>query len=99
MTNPNSPDVKDAVRSFIVSRFLFGQGTVSNDASFLDGGIVDSTGVLELVFHLESTYSIKVEDNELVPENLDSIDNIAAFLNRKVGRFSAHQAPPSGTQI
>ena len=99
MTMPNSSDVKAAVRSFIVARFLFGQGTVSDDASFLEGGIIDSTGVLELVFHLETTYSIKIEDNELAPENLDSIDNIAAFLNRKNGSASAHQVPRNGSQI
>lgn len=76
-------DIKDSVRQFIVDQLLFGQGTVSDDVSFLETGIIDSTGVLELVTHLEQTYGIKIENDELVPENLDSLNAIAAFLARK----------------
>jgi acyl carrier protein len=77
-------DIKRDLRTFIVETFLFGQDTgLTDDTSFLEQGIVDSTGVLELVAHLERTYSIKIKDEELVPDNLDSISTIADFLARK----------------
>jgi acyl carrier protein len=73
------------IRDFVVTNFLFGQddGTLMPDESFLESGVVDSTGVLELVAFLEETYHIKIQDNELVPENLDSIHKAAAFVHRK----------------
>lgn len=77
-------DIKDSVRQFIIDSVLFGQGTVADDVSFLDTGIIDSTGVLELVAHIEQTYNIKIENSELVPENLDSLNAIAGFLERKL---------------
>jgi acyl carrier protein len=77
-------EVKDTVRRFIVETFLFGEdGQLRDDTSFLDAGIIDSTGVLELVGFLEATYGISVRDDELVPENLDSLANIDAYLARK----------------
>ncbi|MGQ0721256.1 MAG: acyl carrier protein [Candidatus Eiseniibacteriota bacterium] len=77
-------DVKDTVRRFIVETFLFGEnGHLQDDTSFLDAGIIDSTGVLELVSFLEATYGISVRDEELIPENLDSLANIEAYLARK----------------
>ena len=77
-------DMKEKVRGFVVDHFLFGQGTAFQDgASFLEQGIMDSTGVLELVAFLEETFGIKVADDELVPENLDSVDLICAYLQRK----------------
>ncbi len=77
-------DMKDKVRGFVVEHFLFGQGAGFQDtASFLEQGIMDSTGVLELVGFLEGTFGLKVADDELVPENLDSVDLICAYLERK----------------
>jgi acyl carrier protein len=77
-------DVKDTVRRFIVETFLFGEnGHLQADTSFLDAGIIDSTGVLELVSFLEATYGISVRDDELIPENLDSLANIDAYVARK----------------
>ncbi len=78
---------KDEIRAFIVENFLMGEDSTSlkGDTSFLEEGIIDSTGVLELVGFLEETYDIRVEDEELVPENLDSIDNIARYLEQKKG--------------
>ena len=77
-------DTKRDIRNFVVETFLFGQDAgLTNETSFLEQGIVDSTGVLELVAHLERTYSIKVKDEELIPDNLDSIDSIANFLATK----------------
>jgi len=73
------------VRQFIVSNFLYGQErSFSNDDSFMGEGIVDSTGVLQLVEFLEETYGITVEDEELIPENLDSLNNLLAYLARKL---------------
>jgi acyl carrier protein len=75
---------RQEIRNHIVETFLFGQGDgLADDSSFLDKGILDSTGVLELVAHLESTYGIKVSDDELLPDNLDSINAICAFIDRK----------------
>lgn len=77
-------DIRQGLRSFIVTHFLFGEaGNLSDDTSFLETGTVDSTGVLELVAHMESAYGFKVEDDELIPENLDSIDSLVAFVERK----------------
>lgn len=77
-------DPKSDIRNFIVETFLFGQAKdLTDETSFLEQGIIDSTGVLELVAHLEKTYGIKVKDEELVPDNLDSINAIAGFLAGK----------------
>jgi acyl carrier protein len=72
------------LRQFIQENFLFGQeGVFNDDDSFLELGIIDSTGVLELVAFLENQYPIKIADEELVPENLDSISNLLRFLDSK----------------
>ncbi len=73
-----------ALQEFIKETFLFGQEiTFNDDDSFLEMGIIDSTGVLELVMFLESNFNISVADDELVPENLDSINNIVHFVDAK----------------
>ncbi len=78
-------NIRQQIRNFVVDTFLFGQGDkLRDDASFLGEGIIDSTGILELVTYLEETYGISVADDELVPENLDSIDNIALYVQRKL---------------
>jgi len=80
-------EAKEKVRAFIVENFMFGNDeNLSDDTSFLGEGIIDSTGVLELVDFLEETFSIKVDDEELIPENLDSINNLVAYLSRKQQR-------------
>ncbi len=77
--------LKDKIRQFIVEDFLFGDDNgLKDDTSFLDEGIIDSTGILELVSFLEEEFSISVEDEELIPENLDSIMNVVAYLERKM---------------
>jgi acyl carrier protein len=76
--------VHQEIRKFVIDFFLFGQdGGLTNEESLLEKGIIDSTGVLELVAYLEKTFAIKVHDAELLPENLDSINAIVAFLQRK----------------
>lgn len=79
--------IEQNIRDFIVSNFLFGvdDGSLKREDSFLQNGVIDSTGVLELVGFLEQSYKIEVSDHELVPVNLDSIQNVAAYVSRKLG--------------
>jgi len=75
---------REKIRSYLVENFLFGQDDgFSDDASFLEMGIIDSTGVLELVSYLEETFEITVGDEELIPENLDSLNSICSYLDKK----------------
>jgi acyl carrier protein len=79
-------DIKQQVRAFITSNFYVADpSTLAEDASLLDRGIIDSTGVLEIIMFLEDTFGFKVADSEMVPENLDSIDSIAEYVKRKHG--------------
>jgi len=72
------------IRKFVIDNYLFGEeGKLKNDDSFMETGIIDSTGILELVRFLESTYGIKVADEELIPDNLDSIEKIIIFIRSK----------------
>ncbi len=74
----------ETVRSFIVNQFLFGEDDgFKEDASFLETGLIDSMGIMELVAFLEKTFQIKIEDHELIPRNLDSLNQIQAFLKSK----------------
>ena len=75
----------DAIRAFIFENFLFDadENALQNDASFLEQGIIDSTGILELVEWLEDEFGIQINDEELIPENLDSVDLLAAFIKKK----------------
>jgi acyl carrier protein len=81
------------IKEFIVSNFLFGQegDGLGDDQSFLESGVIDSTGLLELVSFVEQRYSISIEDRELVPENLDSLRNISQFVARKLEAVGAQQ--------
>jgi len=78
------------LRHFVIENFLFGRADgLSDDDSFLEKGIIDSTGILELIAFIEQQYRIKVQDEELVPQNLDSIANIAGYIERKTGQAHA----------
>lgn len=84
------------LRAFVIENYLFGEeGKLGNDDSFLESGIIDSTGVLELVRFLEATYSIKVADEELIPDNLDSINKIVSFLQEKLSSSATVAGSPS----
>ena len=77
-------DIKTAVRQFIIENFLFEEDdNLKDDSSFLEDGIIDSTGVLEMVTFLEETYEIHIEDEEMIPENLDSLEAIGQYITRK----------------
>ena len=73
------------VKIFIINNFLFGDGSklTTETLSFLDSGIVDSTGILELIAFLEKEYEITISDDEMLPENLDSLAHIQAFISKK----------------
>ena len=77
--------VKEKIKFFIVDNFLFGdEEGLEDQISFMDGAIIDSTGVLELVDYLENDFNITISDDELLPENLDTIENIVNFLGKKI---------------
>ena len=79
------PRMKDKVRKFIETNFYVPEGeTLADEASLIDRGVIDSTGVLELIGFLQDEYKIEVADDEMVPENLDSIGRIDAYLKRKL---------------
>ncbi len=73
------------LKHFVVTNFLFGQGgsALTDEQSFLESGIIDSTGMLELVSFVEQHYGITVADRELLPANLDSLRNLSQFIARK----------------
>ena len=77
--------IKEQIREFVTDNFMMGRdpGDLKDNGSLLDMNIIDSTGVLEMVGFLEETFEITIEDDELVPENLDSLDKMEAFVNRK----------------
>ena len=77
--------VRGQLRQFVIDNFLFGQQVdFRDDDSFLESGIIDSTGILELVMFLEEGLGIKVQDSDLVPDNLDSIEKLSAFVQRRL---------------
>lgn len=79
-------DIKAKVRHYIFDNFIMGgdAGRLKDGDSFMAQHVVDSTGFLELVTFLEETYGFVVEDEEMLPENLDSLDNIDAYVRRKM---------------
>ncbi len=78
--------IAQQIRQYLVNNFLFSDNgyELAEDASFLEESIVDSTGVLELVMFVEETFGIAVKDEEIVPENFDSISKLAAYIHRKM---------------
>jgi acyl carrier protein len=86
--NQSAPgvDIKLELNNYIRSRFLLEDDSknLGDDDSFLENGIIDSTGVLELVNHIEEKFKIEVEDEELVPDNLDSLNKLTSYISRKM---------------
>ncbi len=81
-----STELKSEIKNFIIDSFLYGQdgNTLDDDVSFLRNGIIDSTGVLELVSFVQEKYGIPVTDEELLPENFDSLNKLACFITKKM---------------
>lgn len=85
--------IRKQITEFITTNFLFDESiTLGVEDSLLDTGVIDSTGVLELVAFIEETYGIKIEDEEIVPENLDSINNIFLYISQKLSQRTADKA-------
>jgi acyl carrier protein len=78
-------DIQAEIRRFLVDTFLFGLSERLSDDGVLLGEVIDSTGVLELVSFLQDRFAISVTDDEVTPENFDSVLNITAYVSRKVG--------------
>lgn len=73
------------IREFVISNFLFGdESALQDETPFLSAGIVDSTGILELIMFLEQTYDISVDPDEMIPDNLDSVNKVTRFITRKL---------------
>ena len=82
----NKDEIKNNVKQFIIDNFLFSSidNSFHDDDSFMENGIIDSTGILELVEYIEHQYNIKIKDEELLPENLDTLNNVSNFIIRKM---------------
>jgi acyl carrier protein len=78
--------LSDELRRFVTDNFMFGKvgEDFADDDSFLERGIIDSTGVMELVAFLEEHYGIKLHDQDLIPGNLDSINGLARFVESRL---------------
>jgi len=83
--NEVSVNTEDLLRNYILENYLFtdDQSKLNNEDSFLDSGMLDSMGILELIYFLDEELSIKVLPNEMIPSNLDSINNLLAFIEKK----------------
>jgi len=80
-------DPVNTVKEFIIENFLFGEeGQIESETDFFEKGIIDSTGVIELVSFLEETFEISIDDEELIPENLSSLEKIRVFLQQKTNQ-------------
>ncbi|MFO0726320.1 MAG: acyl carrier protein [Myxococcota bacterium] len=82
----NEPEIREKLRSFISNNFLIGKGShpPADADSFLETGLVDSTGVLEVVGYVQDTWELEIGDEDMLPENLDSIDNLTAYVKRRL---------------
>lgn len=80
-------EARGKIRKHILENFMFTEDetALSNDDSFLEQGIIDSTGMLELIAFIGDGFQITIEDDELIPDNLDSVNRVAAFIQRKKG--------------
>ena len=85
--------IEATISEFVQETFLIGQReALADDASFLEKGIIDSTGVLELVSFVEQTFGFSIGDEDLTPDNLDSINKVAAFIRRRLGAAAMESA-------
>ena len=76
--------IEERVRAFILECFYVSDpGKLTDDVSLIDTGYVDSTGMMDIILFLEGEYDIGIEDHETIPQNLESISRIAAFVTRK----------------
>ena len=84
MAQMTEMDIKSKLREFLKNNFLLGNDSgLNDDDSFMSKGIVDSTGILEVVSFVEQNFGFRVEDEELIPDNLDSINNLVKYITKK----------------
>jgi len=78
-------DIRNKLKEFIIDNFMMGREDeeLTDSGSLLELGIIDSTGVLELVSFLEGEFEFTIDDEELIPENLDSVEHLIKFIERK----------------
>ena len=86
--------MKQRIRAFIIDNYMYGSSPdeLDDEVSFLEAGIIDSTGVMELILFLEEEFGVHVEDAEMVPDNLDSVNRLCQYLERKGVSASAASA-------
>lgn len=77
--------IENQIREFVLKNYLFTDDAtlLQDDESFMKKGIIDSTGVLEVIEFLRTEFDVRVEDDEMIPDNLDSVNRLAAFVKRK----------------
>jgi acyl carrier protein len=80
----NAQEIDRDIRSFLIENFLFGRAEELRDDVPLQGNVMDSTGALELVAYMQDHFGITVEDHEVIPENLESVQTVVAYVTRKV---------------
>lgn len=83
-------DIDREIRTFIVQHFLSGRSERLRDNSSLLGDVIDSSGVIELISHLQEHFGIMIDDDEVVPDNLDSVNNLVSFVTKKIQNRSKH---------
>jgi acyl carrier protein len=92
--------IPDHLRAFIVENFYVSDPeALTDDLSLIDSGLVDSTGMLEVILHLEATYGIKVEDRETIPANFETLGRITAFVTRKLDGGVPYHGPAGDPTI
>ena len=87
-------DIERDIRSFIVAEFFFGRAEDLRDDGLLLGSVIDSTGVLALVSYLQEHFAIVVEDDEVVPDNLDSVQHVVRYVARKLNAAAQDRERP-----
>lgn len=91
--------MKSELRKFIVDNYLFGRDSGFSDSeSFMERGIIDSTGVMELIAYIEQRWRVAVEDHELLPDNLDSLEKLERFVGRKLAASGQTYAPAAAAE-
>ena len=78
-------EIENRIRKFLMDNFVLGEqlDQLGFDESFLENGVVDSTGILELVFFVEDQFGIQIDTSEVLPENFDSINRLTTYIRRK----------------
>lgn len=79
------PEIEEKIRTFLIENFVLSEqlDELGFDESFLENGVVDSTGILELVFFVEDQFGIQIDTSEVLPENFDSVNCLASYIRRK----------------